>query len=190
MSELNHKENSEQLTSVLEALLFVAGEAVTASQLAAAVDVSAKEVEEALLQLSAVYEQGGGISIQQSRGKYLLTTAPRHAALVERFLGLEASSKLSAAALETLTIICYRQPVTRPGIDAIRGVSSDGVLRSLVSKGLVEEVGRAEGPGRPILYATTNDFLQHFGLSSIDELPPYKSDDDIEETNGNHLLKD
>jgi segregation and condensation protein B len=76
--------------------------------------------------------------------------------------------------LETLAIIAYRQPKTRPGIDAVRGVNSDGVLKSLLSKGLVQEIGRAEGPGRPILYGTTMDFLQHFGLNSLDELPPFE----------------
>jgi segregation and condensation protein B len=85
---------------------------------------------------------------------------------------LEASSKLSRAALETLAIIAYQQPVIRPEIDAVRGVSSDGVLKSLLSKGLIQEVGRAERPGRPIIYTTTSDFLQYFGLNSLDELPP------------------
>jgi segregation and condensation protein B len=189
MSEQNDSQNTD-LPSAVEALLFVAGEAVTASQLSTALDVSTREVEQALSFLASGYEQRGGMAIQQTRGKYLLTTAARYAELVERFLGLEASSRFSQAALETMTIVCYRQPITRPGIDAIRGVSSDGVLRSLVSKGLVEEVGRAEGPGRPILYATTNEFLQHFGINSIEELPPYKGDDDVEEANGNQLLKD
>ena len=88
------------------------------------------------------------------------------------FLGLEASSRLSRAALETLAIIAYQQPVIRPEIDAVRGVSSDGVLKSLLSKGLIQEVGRAERPGRPIIYTTTSDFLQYFGLNSLEELPP------------------
>jgi segregation and condensation protein B len=87
-------------------------------------------------------------------------------------LGLDASSRLSRAALEALAIILYKQPVTRPAIDAIRGVNSDGVLKSLLHKGLVQEVGRAEGPGRPILYGTTGECLQYFGLSSLAELPP------------------
>jgi segregation and condensation protein B len=90
--------------------------------------------------------------------------------------GLEAASRLSRAALETLAIVAYQQPVTRPEIDAIRGVNSDGVLKSLLSKGLVQEVGRAERPGRPILYSTTTDFLGYFGLSSLEELPPLSTD--------------
>jgi segregation and condensation protein B len=94
------------------------------------------------------------------------------AGMVERFLGLEATSRLSRAALETLAIVAYQQPVTRPYIEGVRGISSDSVMRSLLSKGLVQEVGRAVGPGRPILYGTAPDFLQHFGLNSLTELPP------------------
>jgi segregation and condensation protein B len=101
-----------------------------------------------------------------------LTTAPEMADLIETFLGLEATTHLSRAALETLAIISYRQPVTRPQVDAIRGVNSDGVMKSLLGKGLLQEVGRTDGPGRPILYGTTPEFLQHFGLSSLSELPP------------------
>jgi segregation and condensation protein B len=99
------------------------------------------------------------------------------AEIIDRFLGLEATSRLSRAALETLAIAAYQQPVTRPQIEAVRGVSSDGVMKSLLSKGLIQEVGRAEGVGRPILYGTTVDFLQHFGLNSLTELPPLKLPD-------------
>jgi segregation and condensation protein B len=96
---------------------------------------------------------------------------------------------LSRAALETLAIIAYRQPITRPGVDAIRGVNSDGVMRSLLSKGLVEDVGRAEGPGRPILYGTSSEFLQHFGLASLDEMPAYDTAQ-VEQAEQKSLLKD
>jgi len=101
-----------------------------------------------------------------------MTTAPELSEVVERFLGLEITSYLSRAALETLSIVVYQQPVTRPQVDSIRGVNSDGVIKSLLHKGLIQDIGRAEGPGRPILYASTAEFLQHFGLSSLDELPP------------------
>jgi len=101
-----------------------------------------------------------------------LTTAAEIASLVEKFLGLEAVTHLSRAALETLAIIAYQQPVTRPQVDGVRGVNSDGMMKSLLSKGLIQEAGRTDGPGRPILYSTTPEFLQHFGLSSIMELPP------------------
>ncbi|HTX91401.1 MAG TPA: SMC-Scp complex subunit ScpB, partial [Anaerolineales bacterium] len=113
-----------------------------------------------------------GLRLQRHAGRVQLTTAPETAELVERFLGLEATSRLSRASLETLAIIAYQQPVTRPQVDAVRGVNSDGVMKSLLGKNLIQEVGRTEGPGRPILYGTTPDFLQHFGLGSLGELPP------------------
>jgi segregation and condensation protein B len=112
-----------------------------------------------------------GLRLQKHAGRFQLTTAPELADSVEAFLGLEATSRLSRAALEALAIIAYQQPVTRPGVDAVRGVNSDGVMKSLLSKGLLQEVGRTEGPGRPILYGTTPMFLQHFGLNALSELP-------------------
>ena len=111
-----------------------------------------------------------------------LTTAPDLAATIERFLGLETTTHLSRAALETLAIIAYQQPVTHPQIDSIRGVNSDSMLKSLLSKGLIIESGRADGPGRPILYSTAPEFLQHFGLNSITELPAL----DLTDENNNH----
>ena len=120
--------------------------------------------------------------MQRHRGRVQLTTAANIAELIETFLGLEATSRLSYAALEALAIIAYQQPVTRPQIDAIRGVNSDSVLKNLLTKGLVQESGRAPGPGRPILYETTTEFLQHFGLNDLDELPPLVVEPDPEET--------
>lgn len=174
MSDVYLPEEELSLESKLEALLFVAPSPVSVNQLAEAIGVSPEEVEKGLRRLSLLFQQGRGLRIQCFQGRYQLTTPPELALLIERFLGLEATSRLSRAALETLAIIAYRQPITRPGIDAVRGVNSDGVLKSLLSKGLVQEIGRAEGPGRPILYGTTMDFLQHFGLNSLDELPPFE----------------
>lgn len=174
----------------LETLLFVAAGPVTVQQLAETLQVSQEVVEKSLVRLETTLQQGRGVRLQWSSGRVQLTTAPEMASLVERFLGLEATTKLSRAALETLTIIAYKQPVTRPGIDAIRGVSSDGVLKSLLYKGLIQEVGRAEGPGRPILYGTTADFLQYFGLASLEELPPVDLEGTISSETNNGLLKD
>lgn len=191
MSEQAEKILEVELEASLEALLFVAASPVTIPQLAEALERKPQEVEDALHRLEQVYARGRGLSVQWHAGRVQLTTAPAMAALVERFLGLEATARLSRAALEALAIIAYRQPVTRPGIDSIRGVNSDGVLKSLLSKGLVQEVGRSEGPGRPILYGTSADFLQHFGLSSLAELPPYDRVEEIEEPAGeNNILKD
>ena len=167
---------SENLTpldipAALEALLFVSAEPVAPSQLATALEISVSAVEQGLKQMDDEL-QTRGLRLQRHGGRVQLTTAPEMAEIVERFLGLEATSRLSRAALETLAIVAYQQPVTRPYIEGVRGVSSDGVMKSLLSKGLVQEIGRAEGPGRPILYGTAPDFLQHFGLNSLTELPP------------------
>jgi segregation and condensation protein B len=114
--------------------------------------------------------------MQTHRAGYQLTTAPDAAPEIERLLNLEESSSLSRAALEALAIIAYQQPVTRPLIDSIRGVNSDSVLRTLLRHGLIEESGRSMSPGRPILYSTTAEFLQHFGLGDIKGLPPLDPD--------------
>jgi segregation and condensation protein B len=158
------------LSTKLEAMLFVAGEPVTTSQLATALDVAPSVIERGLNELDAALSTRG-LRLQRHAGRVQLTTAPQLAELIERFLGLEATSHLSRAALETLAIIAYQQPVTRPQIDSIRGVNSDSMMKSLLHKGLILESGRADGPGRPILYSTTPEFLQHFGLNSILEMP-------------------
>ncbi len=191
MSDFIEQLEGERLMAALEALLFVAPGSVTVNQLSEVLGVRMIEIEEALKGLAARYEQNGGLRVQWHNGRVQLTTAPEIASIIERFLGLEAMAHLSRAAQEALAIIAYRQPITRPGIDAIRGVNSDGVLKSLLNKGLVQEVGRAEGPGRPILYGSTAEFLQHFGLSSLSELPPYDLPEEPEEENQeSRLLKD
>ncbi len=162
------------LEARLEALLFVAPSAVNSAQLSEALGVPTEEIEAGLLQLNRMLQNGRGLRLQKHENRYQLTSAPELAAEIERFLGLEATARLSRAALETLAIVAYRQPITRPGVDAIRGVNSDGVIKSLLSKGLIQEIGRTEGPGRPILYGSTQDFLQHFGLNSLDDLPPFE----------------
>lgn len=175
-----HSSNRLRLVASLEALLFVAPGVVSAAQLAAALELTVQEVENGLKELGNQYLDESlqrGLRLQRQNGRFQLTTAPETAALIERFLGLEATSHLSRAAVETLAIIAYQHPATRPEIEAIRGVNSDGVLKSLLSKGLVQEVGRADRPGRPILYETTSDFLRHFGLNSIQELPPLELDE-------------
>jgi segregation and condensation protein B len=167
------------LLTGLEALLFVAPGPVTPAQLATALEMPLIDVERGLEELDHLYHQSiplRGLRLQRYRGRVQITTTPAAAPAVERFIGLEATSRLSRAALETLAIILYRQPVTRPQIDAVRGVNSDGVLKSLLLKGLVQEVGRAEAPGRPILYSATAECLQYFGLSSLSELPPLNLD--------------
>jgi len=159
------------LSSQIEALLFVAVEPVSPGQLATVLETTSTQVNNALDELDASFRTRG-LRLQRHGGRVQLTTAPETSEAIERFLGLEATTHLSRAALEALSIIAYQQPVTRPQVDSVRGVNSDGVMRTLLSKGLIQEGGRAEGPGRPILYSTTPDFLQHFGLNSLTELPP------------------
>jgi segregation and condensation protein B len=171
MSGNDHTENIRELKACLEALLFVAPEPVTPAQLASALKLSVSEVNAGLKHLDEDY-RNRGLRLQRHAGRIQLTTAPELAEEVERFLGLETTSYLSHAALEALAIVAFKQPVTRPQVDEIRGVNSDGVMKSLLHKGLIQDVGRADGPGRPFLYATTPEFLQHFGLNSLDELPP------------------
>ena len=183
--ETTSAENAETdlpLSVKLEALLFVAAEPVTTAQLSAALDVAPSVIERGLNELNASLSNRG-LRLQRHAGRVQLTTAPQLAELVERFLGLEATTHLSRAALETLAIIAYQQPVTRPHIDSIRGVNSDSMLKSLLNKGLILESGRADGPGRPILYSTTPEFLQHFGLNSILEMPALAK---AEENGDNH----
>ena len=184
---MSESENTSTLDipAALEALLFVSAEPVAASQLATALEISVSAVEQGLEQLGGEL-QTRGLRIQRHGGRVQLTTAPEMAETVERFLGLEATSRLSRAALETLAIVAYQQPVTRPYIEGVRGVSSDGVMKSLLGKGLVQEVGRADGPGRPILYGTAPDFLQHFGLNSLLELPPLAMPDQAGENGNGH----
>lgn len=159
------------LEAQVESLLFVADEPVSVGRLAEALEVTPGQVENALGELGTSYA-GRGLRLQRAGSRVQLITAPEAACYVEKFLGLEARTRLSRAALEALAVIVYRQPITRPELEAIRGVSCDSVLRTLLSVGLIEEVGRAPTVGRPILYGTTFDFLQHFGLGGLEELPP------------------
>lgn len=164
-------------SALLETLLFVSSGPVSASRLAKALEITPNAVKKLLAELEADYQQRG-LRLQWNDNAVQLTTAPEASEVIERFLGLELTTRLSQAALEVLAIIAYMQPVTRPQVDQIRGVNSDGALRTLLSKGLLEEIGRLETPGRPILYGTTPTFLQHFGLSGLVELPPLADDEE------------
>jgi len=159
------------LQAQVESLLFVASEPMPMTRLAEILEVEIDQVEQALLLLSHEY-RGRGLRVQRKGQRVQMVTAPEASDIVRRLLGLELTGKLSPAALETLAIVAYRQPATRAQIEAIRGVSSDSVLRTLLNRGLVEERGRLDQAGRPIIYGTTFDFLQQFGLTSLDQLPP------------------
>jgi segregation and condensation protein B len=154
--------------------MFLSIEYNPVSQLAASLSESVKSIELALKELDEQYRKTRGLRLQWKGKKVQLVSSPELSKIIEDFLGIETTTTLTQASLETMAIIAYRQPVTRPMIEEVRGVNSDGVVRNLLSKGLIEEVGRAEGVGRPILYGTTTEFLNHFGLSSIEELPSFE----------------
>jgi len=165
--------NINQQIAALEALLFVAGDAVNVADLGKALEIEPGWLEELLNALNTDYEaQERGLRVYRHNGQVQLVTAPQVAPYIERFLGLQAANKLSAAALETLIIIAYRQPVTRAVVETVRGVDSSGVINTLQARGLIEEVGRAETVGHPVLFGTTFEFLHQFGLSSLKDLPP------------------
>jgi len=167
----------------IEALLFVSSGLVSVNQLAKTLELTDGEIKSELNSLEKFYKENvRGLRLMRMKNKVQLTTTPEINETVELFLGLETTSTLSQAALEALAIVAYKQPVTRPEVDVIRGVNSDGVLRTLLSKGLIEELGRAETPGRPIYYGTSAEFLQYFGLETLDALP-FIDFDALEEEN-------
>jgi len=163
------------LVARIEALLYVSDSPVSEGELANTLQVSSRQIKQAIEVLDKDCERRG-LRIQRHKNDVQLTTAPEAATDVERFLNLERTARLTRAALEVLAIIAYQQHVTRPQIDSIRGVNSDSVLRTLLRHGLIEDVGRSDGPGRPILYTTTSEFLQHFGLGDLHELPQLNPD--------------
>jgi segregation and condensation protein B len=160
----------------LEAILFVVDEPVDAHALAQVLEVATEEVTAALHALRREYvDDGRGFVLREAAGGWRLYTDPGAAPYVERFVLAGRTAKLSQAALETLAIIAYKQPVTRAQVTEVRGVDADAAVRGLVSRGLVEEVGRADAPGQPTLYATTGEFLERLGLRGLEELPPLPS---------------
>jgi segregation and condensation protein B len=160
-----------ELPWVIEALLFVADEPQPLGALARAAGVSEAAARRALAQLAADYEARGLRLIEDGK-KSQLGAAPEFAPYVEALLGAGPGQRLSRAALETLTIIAYRQPCTRAEVEAIRGVNSDRHVAILEQRGLIDQVGTGDGPGRPKLYRTTIRFLEHFGINSPKDLPP------------------
>jgi segregation and condensation protein B len=169
-------EDLGRLLALVESLLFAASTPVPASRLAEALDgPSRAEVARALEQLAAGYErEGRGLRLVQVAGGWQLRTPPEHGPWVRRLLR-ERPPRLSRPMLETLAIVAYRQPCTRLEIEAVRGVDADAVLATLLERRLVRIVGRKEAPGRPLLYATTREFLEVFGLPDLNALPALRN---------------
>jgi segregation and condensation protein B len=162
-----------ELRRAAEAILFVADEPVPASELAEVLEVPLAEVEALLDELGGAYEAGGrGFVLRRAGGGYRLATHPAAAPFLERFVAEHRTPRMTQAALETLAVVAYRQPVSRAQIAEVRGVSSESVLRTLVARGLIQEVGRDPGPGNAILYGTTPAFVERLGLMSLADLPP------------------
>ncbi len=166
------------LASQVEALLYASGEPASLAALAGALDATNGEIEAALEELTALYAVRG-IRLQRSGNKVQLVTAPEIAAKVQKFLGLEEVNRLSPAALETLAIIAYNQPITRPQMEMIRGVNCDGVITTLAARNLIQELGRADTVGHPMRYGVSFEFLQYFGLRNVHELPPVEKLDTL-----------
>ena len=161
----------QHLKGPMEAMLFAAGDPMPAERLSALLDIPIEHVQAMLLELKEDMEQPGrGLCLVQAAGGFQICTRPEFASVVEK-LAVHQDPKLSPAAMETLSIIAFRQPVTRQDVEYIRGVQSDGVINTLIERKLIKEVGRKETIGRPILFGTTEEFLSCFGLNSLDELP-------------------
>ncbi|MDI6849425.1 MAG: SMC-Scp complex subunit ScpB [Candidatus Saccharicenans sp.] len=164
---------NEQLKAILEVLIFISQEPLTLEKMKEVLgEVPDGELEAALNSLLSDYgAEERGIQVVRSAGGFLFTTKPEHDQWVRRLLQIEKKTKLSSAALETLSIIAYHQPITQAEISAIRGVDSTYCLKSLLQKKLIKIVGRKKAPGNPLVYRTSERFLQYFGLNSLDDLP-------------------
>jgi len=160
--------------AIVEGLLFAAGdEGLTLKQMAMVLEISESTVLDILGELKNDYSQTGrGINLVEVAGTYQLTTKKEHAGYLKKLVESPTSTSLSQAALETLAIIAYRQPITRAEVEEIRGVKTERPIHTLMAKVLIKEVGRVEGTGRAILYGTTKEFLEYFGLKTLEELPP------------------
>jgi segregation and condensation protein B len=160
-------------SAAIEAVLTVATEPVPPGLLAELLELPVERVEQLCADLATGYREGGrGFELVRVAGGYRFQSSEAYAAYVERFVLDGGPQKLSPAALETLAVVAYKQPISRSQVSAIRGVNVEGVMRMLVARGYVQAVGRDEGPGQPILYGTTSMFLERLGLDSIEDLPP------------------
>ena len=176
LQQVEKPEIPNNLAAALECLLFLAKEPLLEEEIARMLEVELPQAQAVIAELAGQCD-GRGLQVLKIAGGWQLCTRPEYAPFIARMHEPE-QVKLSRAALETLAIIAYRQPITRPEIEAIRGVSVDGVVTKLMGFGLIEELGRKEAPGRPMLYGTTKEFLSHFGISSVEELPELPEPDE------------
>jgi len=172
----------QQLKSAIEALLFVSGNPLTIDRLKGLFeDVAAEQIEAQLNALQQEYmDRGAGLMLAEVAGGYQLATRPEHFAWIRKFKTVKTSTKLSRPALETLAIVAYKQPITRTEVELIRGVNIGGIMRNLMERRLVKIVGKKDVPGKPMMYGTTTDFLQYFGLKDLSALPTLKEFQELE----------
>lgn len=171
----------ENLKAAIEALVFISGDGMTAGEISRGLGEESDQVKIALDSLVDEFlERDGGIILQEVGGRYQFVTRPQIYPLIQNFLREKKKETLSRSSLETLAIITYKQPITLVEVDEIRGVNSRSQIATLLSKKLIKQAGVKEAPGRPVLYGTTREFLEYFGLNSLEELPPPQ---DIKELN-------
>ncbi len=183
--------NENNITAKLEAMLFASGDPVEASKLADVLNLDVENVTKMLSHLADIYdERNGGIKLIRIDGKYQLCTREEYADDVRRLLEIKKNTPLSQAAFEVLAIIAYNKAVTKSFIEQIRGVDCSGTVSNLVQKGLIEEKGRLDLPGRPLVYGTTDRFLRCFSLNSLEDLPDLPKPDETEKENGQTTLFD
>lgn len=181
--EINEVSSKKRYFSIIESLLFVSGEPLKYKEIAEIIDCTEKYTKNILEELRDKYEEDDrGITLININNEYMFVTKSQNSNYIQKLLKTNSRQGLSKAALETLAIVVYRQPITRIEIDEIRGVKSDKAIQSLLEKGLIKESGRKKVPGRPIMYSTTDEFLKHFGLQNLEQMPIFESfiDDDIE----------
>lgn len=177
--------NNKELLPMLEAVLFAVGEPVEGEKIAHALGIDHIVVEQALAELQERYDESSGLCLLKLDNKYQLCTKKCFAENIRAVIEVKKNAPLSQAALEVLAIIAYNQPVTKAFIEQIRGVDCSAVLGNLCQKSLVEEVGRLELPGRPLIYGTTPEFLRCFNVSSLDELPELPRENNLESAENN-----
>lgn len=176
---------SDKIRNAIEAILFASGSSVEPSRIATALEISVSDAKKHLEKLKNEYEKAEkGITIVRLKESYQMVTVKEYAPEIRKVMDLRRNTPLSQAALEVLAVIAYNQPVTKSFVEQIRGVDCSGVIGSLTAKDLIEEKGRLELPGRPLIYGTTENFLRCFNISSIEELPPLPEDDKKEENEG------
>lgn len=172
-----------ELQAEIEAILFAAGDPISVDKIAEAIGLSVTDTDKLIAEMiDKSCEDGRGIEIVKMNSKYQLCTKKKYASFVRTILEIRRNTPLSQPAMEILSIIAYNQPVTKGFVEQIRGVDSSGVIATLVQKGLIEEKGRLEVPGRPLLFGTTDLFLRCFQISSLSELPPIQDETLVNET--------